>query len=138
MAFSPKLLDFCGEWRLSRRIQSEIAGQSGRFEGRAWFTPDDAGLLYREAGTLTVGAHEMEAERRYLWRVVEGDIAVFFEDGKPFHQFAPQQVAASHFCDPDTYNVTYDFANWPKWSSTWRVTGPRKDYVMTSEFTRAA
>lgn len=129
-------MDFCGEWRVSRSIESDIAGQSGRFVGRAWFSPDDGGLLYREAGTLTVGAHKMEAERRYLWREDAGEIVVLFDDGKPFHRFAPSKIAASHFCDPDTYNVRYDFAAWPEWSSRWRVTGPRKDYVMTSVYRR--
>lgn len=129
-------MDFCGEWRLSRGIASEVAGQSGQFDGRAWFTPHEDGLLYREAGTLVVGGHAMEAERRYLWRKAGAQIVVLFEDGRPFHSFTPAQVAASHFCDPDTYNVTYDFARWPQWSSRWRVSGPRKDYVMTTQYRR--
>lgn len=127
-------MDFCGAWALERDISSEIAGQAGRFSGRAWFTPDDEGLAYREAGTLFVAGHEMQSERRYLWRQGAGEIVVLFDDGCPFHSFAPAQVAASHFCDPDTYKVRYGFSDWPRWSARWRVTGPRKDYVMESRF----
>lgn len=136
MGFTPELSDFRGEWRLSRLIESDIVGQSGKFDGITSFIPDADGLLYREVGKLVVGDHEMEAERQYLWREDAGEIVVLFDDGKPFHRFASKQVAASHYCDPDTYNVTYDFSKWPAWSSRWRVTGPRKNYVMTSAYRR--
>ena len=67
-------------------------------------------------------------------------IAVFFADGRAFHRFVPaaDTVEADHWCDPDTYKVRYDFSRWPVWQAEWRVTGPRKDYVMQSVYTSDA
>ena len=79
----------------------------------------------------------MQAERRDLWRQDGSRIVVDFADGRPFHDFRPDSPEASHRCDPDSYAVRYDFRAWPIWCSTWRVTGPRKDYDMVSTYTRS-
>lgn len=133
----PQLNDFTGIWALSRSI-TQADGPEGRFTGQAVFTAEGAGLRYHEAGQLVLdGETAMQAERDYLW-LAEGDqIVVRFEDGRDFHRFTPAAPAAVHWCDPDDYRVTYDFSHWPDWSSEWRVTGPRKDYVMISHYTRA-
>ena len=79
----------------------------------------------------------MEARRVYLWRDAEpGAVAVTFDDGRPFHQFDLTGGEARHACPPDTYRVRYDFSEWPVWTARWRVTGPRKDYLMTSRYRR--
>ena len=69
------------------------------------------------------------AERRYLWGP---DLTVCFEDGRFFHQVPPEGGQAAHWCDPDQYEVSYDFRAWPDWQTRWRVVGPRKDYAMVS------
>ena len=131
--------DFEGLWSLSREITDTRAGTTGRFDGTARFTPDGDGLLYVETGQLVLsGALPMQAERRYIWRIDGNAIAVDFDDGRPFHTFAPAAPEASHWCDPDSYAVTYAFEDWPVWSSSWRVRGPRKDYEMTSIYARIA
>ena len=65
-----ELAAFEGDWRISRRIEDRRNGLSGRFEGRACFTPEaGGGLRYEETGTLRLGAGPpMAAARRYLWR----------------------------------------------------------------------
>ena len=80
----------------------------------------------------------MQAERRYLWREAGARVEVFFEDGRPFHSFDPDEPrpAADHWCDPDSYSVHYDFSTWPAWTSEWQVSGPRKDYTMHSAYRR--
>ena len=132
------LSDFAGTWHVSRTIEDRAAGRDGRFVGTARFDPDGPGLLYTEEGHLTFpGAQPLLATRRYLWRPDgPGRIAVLFADGRPFHDFGPDQPEARHWCDPDTYDVTYRFARWPEWESVWQVAGPRKSYVMTSHYTR--
>ncbi|WP_444464952.1 DUF6314 family protein [Rhodobacter capsulatus] len=133
----PQLNDFRGVWTLSRHIL-QADGPEGRFAGQAVFTPEGAGLRYHEAGQLFLtGEVPMQAERDYLWHAEGAQIVVRFEDGRDFHRFDPEAAAAAHWCDPDDYRVRYDFAAWPAWSSEWRVTGPRKDYVMISHYTRA-
>ena len=48
---------------------------------------------------------------------------------------------ALHHCDPDMYNVSYDFTRWSQrkkqWRSVWTVLGPRKDYKMLSSYEQA-
>ncbi|MCO8145383.1 DUF6314 family protein [Rhodovulum tesquicola] len=134
----PDLEAFAGEWRLDRVIEDARAGHAARFEGRAVFAPGKAGLVQAETGRLHLPGHApMTAERRYLWRQGASGIEVFFEDGRFFHAIAPGPHAqALHDCPPDRYEVGYDFARWPDWSSLWRVTGPRKDYAMRSVYTR--
>ncbi|MFD0979700.1 DUF6314 family protein [Tropicimonas aquimaris] len=131
---APQLEDFAGLWRLERRIDDHRAGVVMRLDGEARFTPRDAGLDYSETGTLIApGAPPLQATRRYRWMAQGSDIEVFFEDGRPFHAFRPGGApSASHWCDPDSYRVAYDFSAWPAWSSRWSVDGPRKNYTMQS------
>ncbi len=120
-------------------IDDRLTGQTGRFTGTATLTADGPGLTYDETGTLTLGPNPpLQATRRYLWRTDEPRIAVLFADGRPFHSFAPAAPtpAADHWCDPDSYRVAYDFTRWPDWTATWDVTGPRKDYRMTTRYRR--
>ena len=124
-----RLRDFLGSWNLDRRIvQSD--GQTARFIGRAVWTRQGEGALYAETGQLTLAGHApMQAERRYRW---EADLSVRFEDGRFFHRVPPQGGHSDHWCDPDQYEVQYDFGVWPRFRVTWQVRGPRKDYTMTS------
>lgn len=131
------LADFEGVWALDRRIDDRRAGLTGRLEGQARFMAGQGGLLLTETGPLRYGdAAPLQAERRYLWREEAGGIAVYFEDGRPFHWFSADRTEARHECPPDLYHVRYDVSAWPEWRSVWQVTGPRKEYVMTSLYTR--
>ena len=94
--------------------------------------------MQEEEGWLALpgGGAPLRATRRYLWAADAAWLEVRFEDGRPFHT-VPLDVArpeAAHDCAPDVYRVAYDFADWPRWRAVWRVTGPRKDYVMTSDY----
>ena len=129
-----QLADFLGDWRLTREIR-HADGTLGRFEGVADWVRSENGALYTERGTLVIeGQGEFQAERRYGW---DSDLRVFFDDGRFFHQVPGQGGSAGHWCDPDQYDVTYDFSAWPEWHCRWRVLGPRKDYVMTTGYRRA-
>ncbi len=130
------LTDFTGRWRLSRQI-TDARGPDATFTGTATFTPDAQGLHLHEAGELRLhGQGAFQAERIYIWQQAGAEIAVFFADGRDFHRFDPNRakVTADHWCDPDTYKVRYDFTDWPLWQAEWRVTGPRKDYVMRTQY----
>jgi hypothetical protein len=134
------LAAFEGTWTLTRRIEDARAGATGRFAGLARFTSVPGGLSYLEEGELTFGtAPPMVATRRHFWRGMGATIEVDFANGRFFHAFptdAPRPEA-THFCDPDDYNVRYDFSAWPDWRAAWRVIGPRKDYTMISDYRRA-
>ncbi|MAX74485.1 MAG: trigger factor [Nioella sp.] len=131
-----KLADFRGRWRLTRRIDDARAGVVGRLDGQALFTVEAQGLVLTETGLLRYGdGPPMRAERRYLWRAEGRGIAVFFDDGRPFHWFSGAATKATHDCPPDLYRVRYDFSDWPDWRTIWHVTGPRKAYEMVSHYT---
>lgn len=134
-----RLADFLGEWRINREIV-EKDGAVHRLSGSAQFSPEPDGMLYQEDGVLlTDTGAKLTASRVYHWREgAGGRIQVVFEDGRDFHIFDPDDTtpAADHWCDPDTYHVSYNFAAWPQWSSMWSVSGPRKDYRMKTQYRR--
>lgn len=131
---------FSGLWHIKRDIYDLDSEWIGKFAGQARFTPDGDDLAYLEEGHLKFGGlTAMKATRAYRWTFPgDGQIAVQFDDGRAFHAFDATQTRAraSHYCDPDDYDVTYDFTQWPEWRAAWRVEGPRKDYRMVSIYTR--
>ncbi|MBU2888725.1 DUF6314 family protein [Celeribacter halophilus] len=136
-----RLENFTGLWSMAREIDDRRTGQRATLTGTCRFIMDETGALRQdERGVLHMpeAAQSFEAERRYLWRADAEGIAVFFEDGRFFHAFDPNAPAphADHACAPDAYSVRYTFSNWPDWSATWRVTGPRKDYVSVTRYSR--
>lgn len=134
---------FAGDWSIKRHIFDLDSQWLGRFEGVARFTAVDDGLHYNEEGKLQFGGlTAMKATREYLWTFPEdgdgaGMVRVLFDDRRHFHDFDPNddRPQATHYCDPDEYDVTYDFRKWPEWRAEWRVEGPRKDYRMVSIYT---
>lgn len=135
----PKLAAFAGHWELHRTIEDARAGSTAHFDGQAVLTQGQGGLIYEESGTLILpGQPPMSATRRYLWQAAGADIALFFDDGRPFHAIGPgAQPDDHHDCPPDAYDVRYDFRYWPVWTARWGVSGPRKDYVSVTEYRQA-
>lgn len=131
------LEQFEGRWRLARRIEDRRAGLTGTLDGICTWTRDAVGLVQHETGELRYGtAAPMLADRRYLWRRDGDGIAVFFEDGRPFHRLGEGHLSDRHWCDPDTYDVAYLFEGDNAFSTTWRVSGPRKDHLIHSFYTK--
>lgn len=129
-----RLSDFLGHWTVTRDI-TPAQGQGARFEGTAAWRAVQGGAQYHEIGTLRVGQGTgMTAERRYFWAE---DLSVYFEDGRLFHHVPAGGGQTTHLCDPDIYVLDYDFAGWPRFELRHRVSGPRKDYAMITQFTRA-
>lgn len=129
--------DLQGLWHLGRVIEDRRAGLTGRFEGEARWSPDAAGLVQDESGLLRyAAATPMQAARRYLWRADDAGLNVLFEDGRPFHIVPPEGEMAQHHCPPDHYRVRYSFDLPDCFTTTWHVSGPRKDATLTSTFTR--
>ncbi|SMX28876.1 hypothetical protein TRP8649_03003 [Pelagimonas phthalicica] len=125
------LTDFLGTWGLQRDIQHQ-GGGSAAFVGQAEWIAQDDGALYIERGELQIpGQGAFQSERQYRWGA---DLRVYFSDGRYFHRVPSEGGESAHWCDPDQYDASYDFENWPQWSCRWQVKGPRKDYVMISRY----
>ena len=128
------LEDFEGAWHIERHIVP-ATGPAASFEGQGIWTPCAEGLIYHEKGVMRLpDLPAMQAERRYLWC---HDLRVQFDDGRPFHTVPAMGGPVQHQCDPDHYEGDYDFSEWPQFVVRWHVTGPRKDYRMTSRYMRA-
>jgi len=134
------LRSFVGRWSLLREIEDSAHNRSGRMVGEVVYRPsdEDGVLIYEETGQLMLeGLAPLMAERRYRWRNGRGNMVdVEFEDGRLFHHVNLDQTMPfdTHFCAPDVYDMTYDFREWPKWSSSARVEGPRKTYRLHSHY----
>lgn len=129
---------FIGKYSLARKILDERAGQEFRFQGNAEIFAVQDGYRYLEIGTLQMpSVAPMKAERSYLWREAGDKVEVFFKDGRPFHYFDPIQGgrATEHLCGADWYRGGYELSEWPVWTVTWDVEGPRKLYHSTTTYT---
>ncbi|MFF2347961.1 DUF6314 family protein [Pseudarthrobacter sp. NPDC058119] len=130
-----------GRWRLERDLLDRSDGTRGTFSGVVVFTPtDDGGLALREEGTMRWPTFTGPASREYVLKPLPQPDAldVFFPDGRPFHRmgFAPDTSQDSHWCDPDTYRVSYTRQGPDAFSYSWDVTGPRKDLLLVSRLER--
>lgn len=130
------LAEFIGIYGVTRVIEDARAGAQSRFDGQAVIERDADGAVYVETGALRVNGQRFEAERRYLWRAQPARIFVSFADGTAFHDFDPALggQASAHLCGDDMYRGGYNFGDWPRWSLTWDVTGPRKDYRSVTQY----
>ena len=126
---------FEGRWRLTRRIEDARAGETVTGTGTAEAVRAEHGLVWREEVTLVwPGRAPLTGTRGGRWEAEGAGFRAFFEDGRFFHavESVTGRPEARHDCPPDLYRVAYDFTRWPDWEVVWRVTGPRKDYVMTT------
>jgi hypothetical protein len=112
----------------------------GRLDGVARFTADGEMLRFSESGTLFYGGLSTEAARDYRFEIVAEDrFRVFFADGRLFHEARVVGGIApvAHDCAPDLYRGRYRLDGPERWRLSWRVTGPRKDLVICSVFSRS-
>ncbi|WP_024795640.1 DUF6314 family protein [Tomitella biformata] len=126
-----------GAWTFSRVIDDHQAGDEKLVEGTAEFARADAGRIrWAESGTLHVGGQELPVMRTSYIEPRGDGWFVTFEDGRDFHPWAPGE-AVDHHCGADLYSGQIT-ATGPVGSFTvrWRVTGPKKDYTMTTVLTR--
>ena len=129
-----KIEDFTDSpWAISRQIIDRTQDAKLTFRGRCKVS----GGWYQETGQIVLpNGQTLSSTRRYRWDATSEGVDVYFDDGRFFHwiDLAHTAPQARHFCDPDSYAVSYKFTQWPVWTSLWKVKGPRKDYEMQSSY----
>ncbi len=130
-----------GSWAFDRIIEGQ-----GTMQGIATFTLlDQERLAYREQGNLRLlGGTELRAEREYIFSKSDTGFEVFFKEIPPrlFHKVSLSTRAgglrgdAAHLCNLDNYRSTYTFLPDGKFVIRHVVSGPRKDYTMTTTYSR--
>ncbi|MFC8518803.1 DUF6314 family protein [Streptomyces sp. NPDC057257] len=130
-----------GSWRVARTVWDLASGDEGRFEGVTLFSPlEDGGLLHEESGTFTWQGVARPAERtlRFLPGASSGTADVRFADGRPFHDLdlGTGRYVADHPCAADLYRGEFTVRDADRWRTVWRVGGPAKDLVLTTDYAR--
>ena len=128
--------DLLGTWRLERVIDDRQLGETSRVDG--------------SLALAETGPGEVSWEERASWHRPDGDVAVRrglrivrtddgwwvrFGDGRDFHPWTPGEEVV-HDCAPDTYRGRVSGTT-RAWTIVWDVTGPGKDYTMTTVLSRA-
>lgn len=134
-----------GDWDVVREIADHLGGQPGEFRGRASFRPGSATasgrvLDFAEQGELRFGGYQGPATRSLQYEgLADGSADVRFADGRAFFRLDLRcgRCRAEHLCRADRYAVTVTWLSPDCFTEIWRVTGPDKDYDMTTVYTRA-
>ncbi|MEU6376398.1 DUF6314 family protein [Streptomyces sp. NPDC046909] len=138
----PDVLTYlAGSWRAERSVRDLANGESGKFTGTTAFAPlEDGGLLHQESGTFTWQGVPRPAERtlRFLPGGSPGTADVRFADGRPFHDLSltSGHHIADHPCAADLYRGEFLVLDADHWRTVWRVGGPTKDLVLTTDYAR--
>ncbi|MEU1515757.1 DUF6314 family protein [Streptomyces sp. NPDC005811] len=135
------LAHLAGRWRVERVVRDPTSGDGGRFRGTTLFSPlDGGGLLHEESGTFTWQGVDRPAERtlRFLPGLVPGTADVRFADGRPFHDLDLRtgRHTAGHPCAADLYRGEFTVRDADHWRTVWRVGGPAKDLLLTTDYAR--
>ena len=138
------------EWMVNKDLVYERGGISTTFEGTATLTAYDdgarAGVLCSEAGSLHLPSGDVESRSHTLFCYDGQRLELRFVDdpsvaaSRPFADSSTWSggtcTSLVHPCGPDVYTGTVAFASPDRWRQEWRVTGPRKQGVIVSKFTR--
>ncbi|WST05136.1 DUF6314 family protein [Streptomyces sp. NBC_01171] len=129
-----------GRWRVTRTVRDLAGADEGHFAGHTDFRLLDGGLLHEEAGEFTWQGVTRPATRtlRFMAGAEPGTADVRFADGRPFHDLDLRsgRHIAGHPCAADFYRGEFTVTDADHWRSVWRVGGPKKDLVLTTDYVR--
>ncbi|GGS72592.1 hypothetical protein GCM10010206_38860 [Streptomyces cinerochromogenes] len=135
------LAHLAGRWRVERDVRDLASGAEGHFGGVTVFSAlDGGGLLHEESGIFTWQGAARPATRtlRFLPHPVPGRADVRFADGRPFHELdlTTGRYIADHPCAADLYRGEFTVRDADHWRTVWRVGGPAKDLLLTTDYVR--
>lgn len=133
----PDPLSLLGSWTLTRTIDDRCGAETSTVQGTTDLGAEpDGRVRWSESGTLSRGDLSLPVSRTLFVEPRDGGWFVTFEDGRDFHPWAPGSEVV-HPCAADTYVGRIELVDPDRWTVEWHVTGPAKDYTMSSSLTRA-
>ncbi|MHC5256978.1 DUF6314 family protein [Streptomyces sp. UC4497] len=137
---SDVLAFLAGRWQVERTVRDLSEDVTGVFSGTTAFTDEGEGLLHFESGTFEWHGVARPAERtlRYLPGEEAGTAVVRFADGRFFHDLDLRtgHHVADHPCSADLYRGEFSVYDAERWRTVWRVKGPAKDLLLTTDYRR--
>jgi hypothetical protein len=127
--------DLLGSWRFRRTVDDRL-GPDRHVAGTSDLTLEDDGRVrWSERGTMTWDGGSTPVSRTLFVEDRPDGWWVTFDDGRDFH---PWEVGdrVLHPCGADTYDGRIDVTGPDTWTVEWRVSGPAKDYTMTTHLSR--
>jgi hypothetical protein len=123
-----------GRWTLARTIEDRRHQEDSSLDGVLELVEEQPGRIrWEERGTWHRPAGDVDVRRGLRLERTGRGWWVLFDDGRDFHPWAPGETYV-HDCAPDTYRG--EVSGTPeRWTVTWEVTGPGKDYTMTTVLT---
>jgi hypothetical protein len=127
-----------GAWAFDRTIDDRHGAESSTVDGTSELAlQDDGRIRWSERGTLHRATGDVPVSR-VLFIEPHGDLWwVTFDDGRDFHPWTTGEEVV-HPCVADTYVGRIEADGSDRWTVEWRVSGPAKDYTMTTVLTRHA
>lgn len=133
---------------MQRHINDHRTMDNIRFTGTAHYvafthrdSPGTTGLRAFESGELSCGDYHGESQRSLEYFFGEDALVhVHFSDGRPFvdFDFSTGDSLSTHHCGEDDYEIAINVESDEVFRERWRVSGPKKDYVAVTTFTRAS
>ncbi|QCX28140.1 DUF6314 family protein [Nocardioides jishulii] len=134
-----------GPWVFERVITDRLADEVIEVSGTLTLSEEQGGRVrWAEAGVMRRGSAQLEVFRTLFVVEREDGWLVTFDDGRDFHPWSPGAEVV-HLCGEDTYAGLVEATGLGepaggagrRWQVTWRVSGPRKDYLMVTRLTSA-
>lgn len=133
-----------GSWVLERTIVSFEGTVLGTYLGKATYKPtSNPNLLhYREEGQLKMQDSTSCAFKDYYFLYKDG-IELYFDSNLTQFFYKMEflelergilQSKGIHYCGKDVYKATFTFNSSSVYMSEFIVEGPRKNYIIKSEF----
>lgn len=130
-------LALLGHWAFHRVIDDRRAAEQSTVDGETELATEGQRIRWSEAGTLYWRDQEVPVSRVLYLERRDGGWFVTFDDGRDFHPWSPGD-SVEHLCGADVYRgCVVGPAEEGMWSVEWSVSGPTKDYTMTTVLRRA-
>lgn len=127
-----------GTWLLERQIHDFHHNRHGYASGIAEMNlAPDGSVAWLEYGDLKYDERVTQFRRLLELRQDSDDEwGVWFENGTWFHDWSATDFV--HTCSPDRYAGRVRISSESSWTLTWQVSGPSKEYTLTTTYKRVS